>query len=75
MPVCGCVHHYSCQVGISMVQIISSANSVYDIPWPTSFSSFLDLLKVFMVDLITITKVLPGVCWGGGGTVRCVRVG
>ena len=40
-----------------MVQIMSSANSVYDIPWPRSFSSFLDLLKVFMVDLITITKV------------------
>jgi hypothetical protein len=40
-----------------MVQIISSANSVYDIPWPTSFSSFLDVLKVFLVDLITITKV------------------
>jgi hypothetical protein len=45
------------QVGISMVQIISSANSVYSIPWPDSFSAFLDLLKVFMIDIITITKV------------------
>ena len=27
------------QVGISMMQIIASANSVYDIPWPTSLMS------------------------------------
>jgi hypothetical protein len=39
-----------------MVQIIASANSVYQIPWPTSFSAFLDVLKLFLVDLITLTK-------------------
>jgi hypothetical protein len=39
-----------------MMQIIASANSVYDIPWPQSFSAFLDVLKVFLVDFITITK-------------------
>ena len=44
------------QVGISMLQIIASANSVYDIPWPTSFSAFMDVMKLFQVDLLTITK-------------------
>ncbi len=44
------------QVGISMMQIIASANSVYDIPWPQSFSGLLDVLKVFLVDFITITR-------------------
>jgi hypothetical protein len=29
---------------------------VYDIPWPSSFSSFLDVMKVFLVDVITLTK-------------------
>ena len=39
-----------------MMQIIASANSVYDIPWPQSFSGLLDVLKVFLVDFITITR-------------------
>ena len=34
------------KVGISMMQIIASANSVYNVPWPTSFSDFLDVMKV-----------------------------
>jgi hypothetical protein len=34
------------QVGISMLQIVASANSVYDIPWPEQFSNFLDVMKV-----------------------------
>jgi hypothetical protein len=29
-----------------MMQIVASANSVYDIPWPQSFRDFLDILKV-----------------------------
>ena len=37
-----------------MVQIITSANSVYDIPWPTSFSAFLDVMKLFLVDVVTV---------------------
>jgi hypothetical protein len=37
-----------------MVQIIASANSVYDIPWPTSFSAFLDVMKLFLVDVVTV---------------------
>jgi hypothetical protein len=44
------------KVGISMMQIIASANSVYEIPWPTSFAAFLDVLKVFLVDVVTITR-------------------
>ena len=39
-----------------MLQIIASANSVYDIPWPTSFSAFMDVMKLFQVDLLTVTK-------------------
>ena len=37
------------KVGISMLQIVATANSVYTIPWPPAFSSFLDLLKIFLV--------------------------
>ncbi len=39
-----------------MVQIIASANSVYDIPWPTAFSAFLDVMKLFLVDIITVRR-------------------
>jgi hypothetical protein len=39
-----------------MAQIIASANSVYDIPWPKVFSDFLDVMKLFMVDVITLTR-------------------
>jgi hypothetical protein len=55
-----------------MVQIIASANSVYDIPWPTSFASFLDVMKLFLVDLITVRADIPSLllhvvsCIGGG---------
>ena len=44
------------KIGISMLQIVASANSVYSIPWPSVFSNFLDLLKVFLVDVVTLTK-------------------
>ena len=37
------------KVGISMLQIIASANDVYSIPWPPAFSGFLDTMKVFLV--------------------------
>ena len=37
------------KVGISMLQIVASANSVYSIPWPQDFSNFLDVMKLFMV--------------------------
>jgi hypothetical protein len=50
-----------------MLQIVASANSVYNIPWPTSFSAFLEVMKVFLVDIITITKVRRGP-WGYSST-------
>ena len=37
------------KIGISMLQIVATANSVYTIPWPPAFSSFLDLMKIFLV--------------------------
>jgi hypothetical protein len=37
------------KIGVSMAQIIGSANSAYEIPWPQQFSSFLDNLKIFLV--------------------------
>jgi hypothetical protein len=38
------------------MQVLASANGVYEIPWPTSFAAFLDFLKVFLVDLVTISR-------------------
>ena len=43
----GCVVH---------MQIIASGSSVYAIPWPPSFLQFMSSLRVFMVDVISITK-------------------
>ena len=34
------------KIGISMLQIVASANDVYDVPWPSSFSNLLDVMKV-----------------------------
>jgi hypothetical protein len=44
------------KLGVSMVQIIASANSAYDIPWPSAFRRFLSLLRVFLVDVVAITQ-------------------
>ncbi len=44
------------KLGVSMVQIIASANSAYDIPWPSVFRRFLSLLRVFLVDVVAITQ-------------------
>jgi hypothetical protein len=44
------------KLGVSMVQIIASANSAYDIPWPAAFRRFLSLLRVFLVDVVSITQ-------------------
>jgi hypothetical protein len=44
------------KLGVSMVQIIASANSAYDIPWPSAFRRFLSLLRVFLVDVVSITQ-------------------
>ncbi len=48
--------HRAQQVGISMAQIIASANSVYEVPWPQVFSDFLDIMKLFLVDVVTLTR-------------------
>ena len=37
------------KIGISMLQIIANANSVYSIPWPGNFNDTLNILKVFLV--------------------------
>jgi hypothetical protein len=44
------------KLGVSMMQIIASANSAYDIPWPSTFRRFLSLLRVFLVDVVAITQ-------------------
>jgi hypothetical protein len=44
------------KLGVSMAQIIASANSAYDIPWPSAFRRFLSLLRVFLVDVVAITQ-------------------
>ena len=37
-------------------QIIASASAVYDIPWPPAFLSFISMLRLFLADIISITK-------------------
>jgi hypothetical protein len=44
------------KVGVTMAQIVASANSAYNIPWPSSFASLLDVLKLFLIDVISLTK-------------------
>jgi hypothetical protein len=44
------------KLGVSMVQIIASVNSAYNIPWPSAFRRFLSLLRVFLVDVVAITQ-------------------
>ena len=38
------------------LQIIASGSSVYDIPWPPQFMAFISTLRLFLVDVISITK-------------------
>jgi hypothetical protein len=44
------------KLGLSMLQIIASANSAYDIPWPSAFAALLSSLRVFLVDIVSITQ-------------------
>ena len=39
-----------------LFQIIASCSTVYDIPWPTSFLTVVSNMRVFLVDVISITK-------------------
>jgi hypothetical protein len=52
------------KVGVSMVQIISAANSAYNIPWPSAFASLQNVLKLFLIDVISLTKAdCASCCW------------
>ena len=42
--------------GLSIAQILASGSTAYDIPWPASFNSFLSTLRLFLVDVISITR-------------------
>ena len=37
-------------------QILASGSTAYEIPWPANFSSFLSTLRLFLVDVISITR-------------------
>jgi len=47
------------KVGVSMLQILASANTAYSIPWPSAFHSFLDDIKVVLVD---VAGLIPANC-------------
>ena len=38
------------------MQIIASASTAYSIPWPPSFNSLLSVLRIFLVDVVSITR-------------------
>ena len=38
------------------LQIIASASTAYSIPWPPSFNSLLSTLRIFLVDVVSITR-------------------
>ncbi len=42
-----------CVVGC---QIVASSSTSYSIPWPASFQRLQDVMKVFLVDIISITR-------------------
>jgi hypothetical protein len=46
-----------CKLGLSALQILASASSVYNIPWPPAFKAFLLDLQVLLVDIVSVTKV------------------
>ena len=37
-------------------QTIASASTVYNVPWPPAFMSFISSLRVFLIDVVSITK-------------------
>ena len=37
-------------------QIVASSSTSYSIPWPDSFQGALDVFKVFLVDVISLTR-------------------
>ncbi len=47
--------------GVSMMQVLASASTAYSMPWSPQFSDLLDVLKVFLVDVISIPRANCGV--------------
>ena len=41
---------------LAFPKIIASASNVYAIPWPPAFQSLLSALRVFLVDIVSITR-------------------
>ena len=60
MFACVCMCIYVCVLTYILTgrlwQIIASGSTAYDIPWPSGFMSFLDSLRVFLVDVISLTR-------------------
>ena len=64
----GCPPQFSCPIRGNSVtdvivndvslslQIIASASTAYSIPWPPSFNSLLSTLRIFLVDVVSITR-------------------
>lgn len=47
------------KVGVSMLQVLAAGNAAYNIPWPSAFSTFLNYIKVVLVD---IAGLVPANC-------------
>ena len=45
------------KLGVSMFQVLASASSAYDIPWPPQFLHFLDGMRVFLVDVVSVSRI------------------
>ena len=64
----GCLPQFSCPIRANSVtdvivnavslslQIIASASTAYSIPWPPSFNRLLSTLRIFLVDVVSITR-------------------
>lgn len=44
------------KVLLSMGQIIASGNTVYAIPWPPLFRGFLNGMRVFLIEIVSLTR-------------------
>ncbi|MGB1141864.1 MAG: hypothetical protein ACPG1A_13260, partial [Halioglobus sp.] len=44
------------KVTLSMAQIIASANTAYAIPWPPLFADFLNTMRVFLIEAVSLTR-------------------
>jgi len=44
------------KIGLAMLQIIGNANTAFSAPWPASFVTFANAMKVFMLELLALTR-------------------